>query len=100
MNAKGKTIENLRFAFEFCGYDLDEIMRHDSKRRYYADRRAVAWCIYQEELHRTCGQIGRAFGWNYSTVYCGILRAKRLLSCDRDFSNLYDSIYSVFKSRS
>lgn len=96
---RGRTIEKLRFAFEYCGYDLDDVIADRSHRRIYTDLRAVAWCIYQDELHRTCGQIGRAFGWNYATVYSGILRARRLRTSDRAFADLYDSIVSVYNSQ-
>ena len=96
---RGKTIERLRYAFEFCGYDFDDVMGNPSRKRIYADLRAIAWYIYQEELRRTSGQVARAFKRDHSTVYCGIVRASRLRRCDKQFSDLYDSIYGAFMAK-
>ena len=93
---EGKTIENLRSALEFCGYDLDEIMTNRTRRRTYTDLRSIVWSIYCNERNLTCGQVGRAFGWDHSTIYYSLSRARDLRKTDRVFADMYDSIHGAY----
>lgn len=97
--ASGKTVDGLRFALEFCGYDFDDVMTNRTHKREYADLRSIVWSIYQSELCRTTGQVGRAFGWGHATIYCALKRAKELRKVDPAFNAKYDMIYGYYSQK-
>lgn len=88
--------DNLYRAFSMCGYDLDEVMTDHTRRRGYTDLRSIAWDIFQKESGWNSVLIGSYFGWNRSTVFCAIEKSKQLKYADRNYRDLYDSIYGYY----
>ena len=93
---RGKTVECLKLAVEACGYNFEEAMDKSSKKRIFSDIRAVVWGIYQKELHRTTGQVGRAFKRDPATIYSALIKNDALLSTSKEYRNLYDSVYGHY----
>lgn len=93
---EGKTIRDLRSALEFCGYDLDEIMGNHTRQRTYTDLRSIVWSIYCSEQNLSCGQAGRAFGWDRTTIHYAVSRSSELRKYDRVYADMYDSIHSAY----
>lgn len=94
--ATGKTADSLRTALTRCGYDIDDVMTNRTHRREYADLRSIVWSIYQSELCKTPGQVGRAFRWCRSTVYSALIRTRQLRETNPPFAAKYDMIYGYF----
>ena len=90
------TVAHLRGAVGMCGYDFDEVVGNHTNRRVYTDLRAVIWVIVQEETGATAKAIGDRFGWNRSTVFSSLVKARELREYDRDFRGLYDSVYGYY----
>lgn len=93
---KGKTIDCLRRAVAAYGYDFDVVLAKESRGRIYSDLRAIVWYIYQQELCRTTGQLSRVFRRDRSLVSYSLRKARTLISSDKEFRNLYDTILSYY----
>ena len=95
---RGKTVSYLRDALEQCGYDFDVAMNPTSRSRIYADLRAIVWRIYTLELCRTSGQTARAFHRSREAVHYSLVKAQTLIGRDRNFTDLYDSVYGYYNN--
>ena len=91
-----KTVEHLRSAVEMCGFDFDEIISRHTNKRDYTDLRSIIWTILQDETGDSALTIGRHFGWNRTTVFCSIKKARELKEYDRTFRDFYDSVYGYY----
>lgn len=90
------TIEHLRSAVNMCGFDFDDIVSSHTNKRAYTDMRAIIWHILQSETGASYAQIGKRFKWNRATVFYSLNKAHELREYDREFCNLYDSVYSYY----
>lgn len=90
------TVRHLREAVNMCGYDFDDIVSTHTNRQIYTDLRSIIWAILKDETGDECRVIGNRFGWNRSTVFCAIRKARDLKDYDRKFRSLYDSIYGYY----
>ena len=89
-------MRNIRSAFDYCGYSLDEVMNTKSRKRIYSDLRSIVWTIYCNEQKVTAGQASRAFGWDRATIYCSMMRVPVLRKSDKVYSDMYDAIHGAY----
>ena len=93
---KRKIIDALRGALNYCGYNYDEVVSKKSRQRIYSDLRSIIWSIYQTEADLPFKQVGIDFDWDRITVYHALARAKDFRKVDRNFADMYDSIYGAY----
>ena len=94
---KKRVLKALRSSMESCGYDLDSVMGAKCRERTLVDLRSIAWSIYKVETSYSCQQIAEDFGWDRTTIFCAIRRANELKKVDRNFADIYDTIFTAFK---
>lgn len=93
---KRKIIDALRSAVDYCGYDFDTVMSKGSRQRIYSDLRSIIWSIYQEQTGLNFRKVGDDFDWGYTTVFYATERVKDFRKVDRDFADMYDSLYGAY----
>ena len=93
-------MSDLRSALDYCGYDLDEVMRTKSRKRIYSDLRSIVWTIYCGAQNVTAGQASRAFGWDRATIYCAMARVQGLRKSDKVYADMYDAIFGAYMAYS
>lgn len=93
-----RTLEALRSAVEFCGYDMGEIMERHNRKRVFSDLRSIVWTIYCDSLHASPARASAAFGWDRTTIHCALAKARDLRTTDRFFADMYDSILGAFNA--
>ena len=89
---RSKCANAIRLAFRDLGYDFDAIMTSKSRPREQSDLRAIAWSLYQKELHRTYMQVARSFGWHKATIWSALKRIDSLYEGSKAFRELSDRV--------
>lgn len=93
---KKRIIDSLRTAVEYCGYDWEVVMNKHSRGLVYCDLRAIVWSIYREQTEQPFQRIALDFGRDRVTIFSAVDRAKRFRKVDRNFADMYDSVYGAF----
>ena len=93
---KRKIMDALALALDYCGYDFNEVVSKKSRQRIFSDLRSIIWSIYQEETELPFRQVGMDFNWDRVTVYHAMARAKDFRKVDKNFADMYDSVYGAF----
>ena len=93
---KKRIIDSLRTAVEYCGYDWGVVMDKRSRGLVYCDLRAIVWSIYRDQTEQPFQRIALDFGRDRVTIFSAVDRAKRFRKVDRNFADMYDSVYGAF----